>query len=79
MSEGARDGVAAAVVAAEDPREEAPDGGNGAEDSVAEQNALAAEKLAFLCLVNSTILGKDGQLISQSEVRWPIAHHRFCP
>jgi hypothetical protein len=44
VNEEARDGVAAAVVVAEDLREESPEGGNGAEDAVAEQNAMLVER-----------------------------------
>src|SRR5207244_1973379 len=43
VGEDARDDVAAAVVVAEDLAEEAPDGGDGGEDAVAEGNAVLAE------------------------------------
>ena len=45
MCEDARDGVAAAVVVAEDLAEEAPDGGDGAEDAVAEGDAVLLQRV----------------------------------
>ena len=45
MSKNARDGVAAAVVVAEDLAEEAPDGGDGAENAVAEGDAVLLERV----------------------------------
>jgi len=45
VCEDARDSVAAAVVVAEDLAEEAPDGGDGVEDAVAEGDAVLLERV----------------------------------
>ena len=66
MSEDARDGVAATVVLAEDLGEEAPDGGNGAEDSVAEQNAVLVERAEDAVLAQGS--GEGQALIAREAV-----------
>ena len=66
MSEDARDGVAAAVVVAEGLREEAPDGGNGAEDSVAEQNAVVVERVEDAVLAQGS--GEGQALVAREAV-----------
>jgi len=66
VSAHARDGVAAAVVVAEDLREEAPEGGNGAEDAVAEQNAVLVERVEDAVLAQGS--GEGQALIARETV-----------
>jgi hypothetical protein len=66
VSEDARDGVAAAAVFAEDLREEAPEGGNGAKDSVAEQNAMLVERVEDAVLAQGS--GEGQALIAREAV-----------
>ena len=75
MSEDARDGVAAAVVVAEDLSEEAPDGGNGAEDSVAEQNAVLVERVEDAVLAQGS--GEGQALIARETVADLLEGHHW--
>jgi hypothetical protein len=66
VSEDACDGVAATVVVAEGLREEAPDGGHGAEDSVAEQDAVPVERVEDAVLAQGS--GEGQALIAREAV-----------